>query len=205
MGVGIQMHNYIVNPKNIEKRSFEIITEALGEKLNDVDPIKSNVIKRVIHTTGNLDMWNKLYFSEDYFDFFKRKIQNKKIYTDVNMIKSGLSKNFVKILNIDCFISDEAISKKSKLTGISRAYLSMEKALEMEDGIFIVGNAPTALFKLLESKKKLFIIGVPVGFVGAAESKEALMKSQHSFITLPGNMGGSTIAVAIFNALIRSL
>jgi len=79
----------------------------------------------------------------------------------------------------------------------------MEKALRENPGIFVIGNAPTALFRLLESKKKLFIIGVPVGFVGAAQSKELLTGSNHSYVTLSGTFGGSNIAAAIMNALLK--
>jgi len=199
------MSNYILNPNEIEKRSFEIIESILGKNLENVDSVKANVIKRVVHTTGNTEIYDKLVFSNNFFEKFCECIKTKTIYTDVNMIKSGLSKNIIKDLNIHCFINDEDIVKKASEKGVSRAFLSMEKALNMQSGIFVIGNAPTALFKLLESKKNLFIIGVPVGFVGAAESKEELINSENDFVSLRGTMGGSTIATAIFNSLIREL
>jgi len=198
-----EMLEYIKDPAMIERKSFEIIAEKLDGKLSHLGSIEQNIIKRVVHCSGNLDLWDKLNFSEDFFESFLSFLRYKTVYTDVNMVKSGINKKIIPELQVYCFIDDPEIAELSKEQKISRAYLSMQKALRANPGIFVIGNAPTALFKLLESTEKLFIIGVPVGFVGAAQSKELLVESVHSYVTISGTFGGSNIAAAIMNALLK--
>lgn len=196
----------MLNPKEIENTSFEIITEIMRERntLNKFDKYQLPIVQRVIHTTGDPDVGESLYFSENFFEHFKKAFENKNVFTDVYMVNSGISRRVFTDINVHTYIKDEDISKKAKETGISRSYWSMDKALNLGNGIFAIGNAPTALRRLLEGKPK-FVIGVPVGFVGAVESKDDLIKSGIPCISLPGRRGGSNIAAAIMNGIMKVL
>ena len=197
----------MLNPKGIENKSFKII-EKLMKKRGSFEKFngpKLSVVKRVIHTTGDPDIGESLYFSDNFYEDFKKSFKNKVIVTDVKMVAAGISKNIFKDLKIKTYISDTEILEKAKNKKISRSYVSMEKALNNGYKLFAIGNAPTALRKLIEHKDVDFIVGVPVGFVGAAEWKSELIKSNIPCITLPGRRGGSNIAAAIINALLREI
>ena len=112
-------------------------------------------------------------------------------------------------LEVTCLVADPAVAELAGSEGVTRGVAAMRMAGSGLDGaIAVIGNSPTALFELLrlvaeEGVRPALIVGVPVGFVGAAESKEALIESDIPYITLPGNRGGSTIAVAVVNAIMR--
>jgi len=130
--------------------------------------------------------------------------------TDVNMLKSGITKGKSRELNIkvDCFISNQEIATEAKKLGITRSMMSMRRAAQDKDNkVFAIGNAPTALFELIKLVKEgkaepELIIGTPVGFVGAKESKEELEKLDIPYITVRGRKGGSPVAASIVNALL---
>lgn len=203
------MQNYIKNPYEIEKKSFEIITEELGEKTFPEDIGK--VVKRVIHTTADFQFADITVVNEGAIDKAKEAIlAGKNIYTDTKMALSGINKRKLaeyggEVLN---FVSDEDVAKKAKEEGITRSIVAMRKAVEENpDGIFVIGNAPTALFELIKQirmgkAKPSLIVGVPVGFVGAAESKEELLKVDEPYILTRGRKGGSNVAAAIINAIL---
>lgn len=203
------MQNYIKNPYEIEKRSFEIITEELGEKTFPEDIGK--VVKRVIHTTADFQFADITIINEGAIDRAKKAIlDGKNIYTDTKMALSGINKRRLaeyggEVLN---FVSDDDVAKKAKEEGITRSIVAMRKAVEENpDGIFVIGNAPTALFELIKQinegkARPSLVVGVPVGFVGAAESKEELLKVDVPYILTRGRKGGSNVAAAIINAIL---
>ncbi|WP_024614917.1 precorrin-8X methylmutase [Clostridium sp. Ade.TY] len=203
--------SYIKNPMGIEKRSFEIIGEEIGE--NNFSDEELLIVKRVIHTTADFEYKNLLEISdgaiEAGIDAFKK---GAKLYTDTNMILSGINKRALNSLNSEaiCYVNLEEVHKEAKEKGITRSMAGVFKASAENVDIFVFGNAPTALFKLRElieegkANPKL-IIAVPVGFVGAAESKVGLEDLNIPFIRVNGRKGGSTVATAIINAIMYML
>ena len=204
----------IIKPMDIEKRSFEIISEILAEKGVVLPAEHEAVIKRAIHTTADFDYAENLVFSEGAV---RRGIEALKsgcdIVTDTQMAKAGINKTVLNKLGgeVLCFMSDEDVAAEAKARGITRAAVSMEKAARLEKPlIFAIGNAPTALFALYELIRRgelepKLIIGVPVGFVNVVESKELIISSQVPHIVARGRKGGSNVAAAIVNALLYSI
>ncbi|MDE5557828.1 MAG: precorrin-8X methylmutase [Ruminococcus sp.] len=196
-------------PDKIEKRSFELIENELGER-KIPDEIKP-VVMRVIHTTADFDYYENMRFSANVV-FHAIEILKKGaiIVTDTNMAKSGINKKALAELGCEviCFMADEDVAERAKLCGITRATASVDKASELKKPvIYAVGNAPTALLRLCEHiKNKTFIpeivIGVPVGFVNVIQSKELIMKSGVPYIVAKGRKGGSNVAASICNALL---
>lgn len=200
-------------PAEIEKRSFEIITSELGERV--FLPDEEQVIKRVIHTTADFDYADNLVFSEGAVQKALDALrQGACIVTDTNMGKAGINKKSLSALGgqVFCFMADEDVAEKAKREGTTRAAASMEKAASLgQDCIFAVGNAPTALVRLYELIREgriapRLIIGVPVGFVNVEQSKELIMSLERTpFIVAKGRKGGSNVAAAICNALIYQI
>ncbi|ENK1244456.1 precorrin-8X methylmutase [Clostridium botulinum] len=205
------MKDYIKKPMDIEKRSFEIIEEEMGEYNFSDEELK--IVKRVIHTTADFEYKDLIYIKEGAVEAAKEILKRgTKIYTDTNMALSGINKKALKDLNstVQCFVSREDVAAIAKDRGITRSMAAVELAAEEAIEFFVFGNAPTALYKLMELMKEgkanpKFIIGVPVGFVGAAESKKELEKLDIPFITIKGRKGGSNVAASIVNALMYML
>lgn len=205
------MKDYIKKPMDIEKRSFEIIEEEMGEHNFSDEELK--IVKRVIHTTADFQYKDLIYIKEGAIEAAKEILKKgTKIYTDTNMALSGINKKALKDLNstVQCFVSREDVALIAKDRGITRSMAAVELASEEGIEFFVFGNAPTALYKLMELMKEgkanpKFIIGVPVGFVGAAESKKELEKLDIPFITIRGRKGGSNVAASIVNALMYML
>lgn len=203
----IELENVL--PRDIEKRSFEIITEELGDI--KLDPEKELIIKRVIHTTADFEYVDSLKFSNNAVEKAMEAIKNGAcIVTDTQMAKSGINKKALAKYGgeVFCFMSDEDVAKIAKENGTTRATASMDKASEIDkELIFAIGNAPTALVRLYELIKEgkinpKLVIGVPVGFVNVVQSKELIMESGVDFIVARGRKGGSNVAAAICNALL---
>ncbi len=201
-----------IKPMDIEKRSFEIITEILGDR--KLDPDQESVIKRVIHTTADFDYADNLVFSENAVEKALDALRGGcDIVTDTQMAKAGINKTILAKLGgeVHCFMSDEDVAAKAKERGVTRATVSMEKAAGLEKPcIFAIGNAPTALIALKElmdggKLKPAMIIGVPVGFVNVVESKELIIESDVPHIVARGRKGGSNVAAAICNALMYKI
>ncbi|AOT72383.1 precorrin-8X methylmutase [Geosporobacter ferrireducens] len=204
--------DYIKVPHLIEEKSFEIITEELGNKTFPEEI--GRIIKRVIHTTADFQYADILVISPDAVESAKEALRRGvNIVTDTQMAKAGINKTKLGELggDVHCYISDVDVAKRAKEKGITRAMVSMEKAIENEKNqIFVIGNAPTALFELkrfIEEKKiqPALVVGVPVGFVGAAESKEEFKHLNVPYIITRGRKGGSTVGAAIINALLYML
>lgn len=202
----------IVKPMEIEKRSFEIITELLGDR--KLDPENEPVIKRVIHTTADFEYADNLVFSPGAV---AKGIEALKagchIVTDTSMAMSGINKTILGKLGgqVHCFIAHPDVAEEAKARGITRSAVSMEKAAKLDKPcIFAVGNAPTALIALHElmeagTVKPALIIGVPVGFVNVVESKELILQDDVPFIVARGRKGGSNVAAAICNAMLYQI
>ena len=206
--------NYIKKPMEIEKRSFEIITEELGDKVNNFTYEELQVVKRVIHTTADFEYADLIEFKNNPIESGRKAlVEGSKIYCDTNMIVNGLSKISLKLYECEAYslVADKEVSLLAKERGVTRSIIGMEKALEdKETGVFLIGNAPTALYKLLEYVKETgikpkLVIAVPVGFVGAAESKEALNNFEFPYIRVNGRKGGSSVAVAILHGILYGL
>jgi len=204
-----EMENVL--PQEIERRSFEIIESELPHPL---DPALAPVIKRVIHATADFDFADTLVFSDGALEAaFAALKDGATIVTDTNMARSGMNRAAMEKLGCRalCFIADEDVAERAKLEGVTRAAVSMDKALDLQGPvIFAIGNAPTALGRLYEliNEKKLapaLIIGVPVGFVNVVQAKELIMKAGAPYIVARGRKGGSTVAAAIVNALLYML
>ena len=182
--MAIELENVL--PSEIEKRSFEIITEELTQSGIVLDSEKAPVIKRCIHTSADFDYARNLCFSPDVIEKAMDAIKNGAcIVTDTQMAKSGINKRALARYGgeVYCFMSDEDVAKTAKENGTTRATASMDKAATLDKKlIFAIGNAPTALVRLYEliEDGKLdpeLIIGVPVGFVNVVQSKELIMQS----------------------------
>lgn len=198
-----------VKPKEIETRSFEIITEELGDK--KLQPGTELIVKRCIHTSADFDYADNLYFSKDAVLKAIEAIKHGAcIVTDTQMVKAGINKKALAKFGgeVYCFMSDEDVAKNAKSAGSTRAAASMEKAAKLgKPVIFAIGNAPTALVRLYELIQEnqiqpYLIIGVPVGFVNVVQSKEMIMETDVPCIVAKGRKGGSNIAACICNALL---
>ena len=203
----IELEN--VKPRDIESRSFAIITEELGDK--QLIPGTELIVKRCIHTSADFDYADNLAFSEDVVNKAIEAIKNGAcIVTDTQMAKSGINKKALARYGgeVYCFMSDEDVAKEAKEKGSTRATVCMDKAAAMDKPlIFAIGNAPTALVRLYElitegKLKPELIIGVPVGFVNVVQSKELIMETDAPYIVAKGRKGGSNIAACIVNALL---
>ncbi|MBQ1896568.1 MAG: precorrin-8X methylmutase [Lachnospiraceae bacterium] len=203
-----------LGPAEIEKRSFEIITEELDEKGIVLDKENEPVIKRCIHTSADFDYAETLSFSDGAVRRMKELVRGGAlIVTDTNMALAGINKKKLAMFGGEamCFMADEEVAAEASERGITRAAVSMEKASRLDrDVIFAVGNAPTALIRLHEMMEEgvyvpKFVIGVPVGFVNVVYAKELFLDSDVPYIINRGRKGGSNISAAICNAVLYDM
>ena len=201
-----------VRPMDIERRSFEIITELLGDR--QPAPEIAPVVKRVIHTTADFDYAENLVFSPGAVERGMEALRaGCDIVTDTQMAKAGVNKTILARLGgeVHCFMSDPDVAEEAKDRGVTRAMVSMERAADLEKPcIFAIGNAPTALIALKELMDAgrvapALVIGVPVGFVNVVESKELIMAADVPYIVARGRKGGSNVAAAICNAMLYQI
>ena len=206
----IELENVL--PAEIEKRSFEIITEELGDRV--FDPLQEPIIKRAIHTSADFEYADSLCFSEHAVEKALDALRKGAyIVTDTQMGKSGINKKVMAEFGGEgcCFMSDPDVAETAKKNGTTRAVASMEKAAKLDRPlVFAIGNAPTALIQLYEMIQEgrirpELIIGVPVGFVNVVQAKELIMTAGVPYIVARGRKGGSNIAAAICNALLYML
>lgn len=198
-----------VDPDKIYDYSFSIIEEEMGEHSFTDDQWK--VVRRVIHASADFELGRSVMFTPDAVEAGIQSIlAGRHVIADVQMIESGSGrKRFQKHGgDLHCYIADPDVAKEAKEQNTTRAIISMQKAVrENEGGIYAIGNAPTALLELIRLIKEGvakpdLIIGMPVGFVSAAESKAELAKLEGiPFITNVGRKGGSTVTVAALNAI----
>jgi precorrin-8X/cobalt-precorrin-8 methylmutase len=197
-----------VAPHEIESRSFEIIESELARPPR---PEFAPIIKRVIHATADFDFADLLIFSNDALAAAFAAIRaGEAIVADTNMALAGINKKALGDFGLKayCFMADGDVAEDAGRRGVTRAAAAADKAARLPGRpIFAIGNAPTAALRLLElmEEKRVapsLIIGVPVGFVNAAQSKELVAASGAPHIVAAGRKGGSPVAAAIVNALL---
>lgn len=195
------------NPRKIEEKSMRLIDEEIGKL--DCSDSELKTIKRVIHASAEPALASKVKFSQDAIKIITELIKDgADIITDVTMLKAGINKSKLAEFGgeVKCFISDDDVRAEAEKTSLTRSIMAVRKAIKLPGKkIFAVGNAPTALFELINLSKKEkidFIVGTPVGFVGAAESKAELMETEIPHISLAGRKGGSAIAASIINSVL---
>ncbi len=201
---------YITEPMVIEERSMEIIAPYLAHL--PLSPQAVKVFSRIIHAAGDPEYSKVIEIHPDAILAGCSALkQGCDIFCDVEMVRTGINKKRLAEFGgaVHCLIGDEQVAITAKELGITRSMVAMRTFGEKLNGAIIaIGNAPTALFEVLNMMKETgirpaLIIGVPVGFVGAAESKDFLAEtSPVPYITVRGNKGGSPIAAATTNALL---
>ena len=204
--------DFLANPQEIETESFRIIETELARLKIHKDLGEREVLKRVIHTTADLGMAEILDFHPQAVAAGIKALQEgARIVTDVKMSLMGIGKLPAERFgcSLECYIDDPHIAILAKETGKTRAMSAIHQACkEMNGGIVVIGNAPTALFELCEMvlagvTRPDLVVATPVGFVGAAESKEVVKSIGIPYIRTVGPRGGSPIAASIVNALSR--
>ncbi|HMN03692.1 precorrin-8X methylmutase [Geobacter anodireducens] len=203
-----------LRPEEIEAESFRIIDAEAGS--HSWGPDQWPVVRRAIHTSADFDYARSMAFSPDAVPRALAALKaGRGIVTDTTMALSGIAKPRLERfgISVSCFVADPDVARRAREQGITRSILALRAgASDRGNGIFVIGNAPTALFELIrlvreEGLRPDLVVGLPVGFVGAAESKEALLALEHEvpevpFITNRGRKGGSNVAAAVVNALL---
>ena len=202
----------IAASSKIVNTSMKLIREAIGNVLAKAPKDQVPIIERVVHTTADPEFAKLLVISDGAVEAGVSAIKaGAKIVTDVKMVKAGINEARLKKFcgKVYTYMNDERAVKLANSESLTRAAAAMRLAIKdgLNGGIVLIGNAPTAAFELAEQVKKglvkpALIVAVPVGYVGAAESKEVIAKLPVPFIITKGRKGGSTIAVAVFNALL---
>jgi precorrin-8X/cobalt-precorrin-8 methylmutase len=204
------MDSLSMKPEEIETESFRIIDEeAVGHGWGEPE---WQIVRRAIHTSADFEYARSMVFSDGAIEKAVAALKSGAgIVTDTNMALSGISKARIAAFGctVTCHVADADVADAARQEGITRSIAAMRKAVSNPvNRIFVIGNAPTALFELLRlaadgKADPALIIGLPVGFVGAEESKNALAMADHGipFITNIGRKGGSNVAAAVVNAL----
>lgn len=203
------MLNYLRNPAEIYARSFEIIRSETD--LSSIPRDAQDIAVRIIHSCGMPEIVSELMITEDFTSAARKAFANKRpILVDVEMVHHGIiARQLPESVKIICTLNDPRAREIGIAQSITRTAASTQLWKEnLEDSIVVIGNAPTALFALLEmidagSVKPACIVGMPVGFVGAAESKQELIANSRGlpFATIKGRKGGSAMASSVVNAL----
>jgi len=205
-----QSRDMSVRAFGIEKQSFDIIESEIGS--HGYTDNEWAVVRRVIHATADFDFARKdriIFHNKAIESAFLAFSKKSFVVTDVEMVLHGINKKSLWDLNLTgiCLINDPKIKEISKNSNKTRSELAIQKAAaRINGGIVIVGNAPTALYELISLIKEkktlpLLVIGIPVGFVSAVESKIDLSKMDVPYITNVGRKGGSSAASSIINSL----
>ncbi|MDH5489057.1 MAG: precorrin-8X methylmutase [Rhodospirillaceae bacterium] len=201
---------YIHEPDEIYAESFRRIEAEVDFK--NFSGIMRSVAMRMVHASAMVEVAGLIKYSNNCAETGKAALQNgANVLVDAEMVKRGIiTKHLPKNNNVECFLDAPGVADEAKARGETRSAIAVERWGEMLAGaVCVIGNAPTALFRLLEiieknpETKPALIIGLPVGFVGASESKEALIKNANDipFITIQGRLGGSAMAAAVINAI----
>ena len=191
----------------IAEKSREIVKSLIDNKTKDLSYEERLIVERIVHSTADPEYADITKMSKNFVEASLRSIIDEKdILTDINMVKAGINQypGLVK-----CYIKDDMAVSIAKADNITRAAAAIKVAANKGfDGIVVVGNAPTALLKVLELVKNgnmevSSVIGVPVGFVGATESKKVLQNTEIPYLVTEGPKGGTPVAVAVINSLIN--
>ncbi|MCW5198489.1 precorrin-8X methylmutase [Desulfobulbus sp. F3] len=198
-----------ISPLQIEAESFRIIEEEIGPTAFSAEQFA--IVRRCIHATGDFSFAENLRFHPQAIEAGLRAIcSGRNVLVDVNMAASGISRKMLEKFggHVICRVADEDTAELAFLKSMTRSETAIELAAGEDVGIAVIGNAPTALLKLMDMINSSalapdLVIGVPVGFVNAAESKAILATKPYPFITSLGRKGGTPVAVAAVNALLR--
>jgi len=197
-----------MKPEEIESTSFDIIDAEVGN--HDFNEPQWSIVRRMIHTTADFEFKDMVRIHPRAIAAGMQAIRSgKMIITDTNMARVGIrSKELAQFgVTVKCYMNDLRIHAKAQSNGTTRAKAAVDMAADdMSGGIYVIGNAPTALLRLIElinegKASPALIIGLPVGFVNAAESKAALLELDYPYITNIGRKGGSNLAASVVNAL----
>lgn len=199
-----------MKPDEIERKSFKIILSELGP--HSFSEAELAIVKRVIHATADFDYAHLLRFSPNAIEKGIQALRGGcRLICDVQMIAAGVSRIRLEQLGcpVLCRVDDAQVAELARQSGGTRSEAAMRQiGADLGGAVVAIGNAPTALLEVLrlceaEAIRPALVVGVPVGFVNAAESKQLLAQSTLDFITTDGRKGGSTVAVSILNALLR--
>ncbi|MYH72567.1 MAG: precorrin-8X methylmutase [Acidimicrobiia bacterium] len=203
--------DYETDPRRIERESFRLIRELTG--LDGFDRVQQQVAMRVVHSLGQPEIVTALRFGDNACVAGLAALEGGcPILCDVEMVRAGLTRRLLKTSPL-CFLNEPAVVALAAERGESRSMAALDQWCEhLAGSVVLIGNAPTALFRLLEmlqdgAAKPALIVAMPVGFVGAAESKQHLWDRHRDLgvecITLLGRVGGSAVTAASVNALLR--
>lgn len=205
-----EKNDRFLSPVEIERKSFRILEGLLGEF--QASPAEREVVKRIAHATTDVEWAKTFLFSEGAVESGVAAIrQGAPIITDVEMVNVGIRRSALERTgnNVLCFLNDPEVAETAKRENTTRARIAMRRARLCLDGAIVaIGNAPTALFEVCDFVRRdlcrpALIVGVPIGFVGAEESHDELTALECPWITHTGPKGGSPVAAAIVNAIIR--
>jgi precorrin-8X/cobalt-precorrin-8 methylmutase len=204
-----------IRPEDIERESFRIIEQEFfsrtGRRQDEFSVREFAILQRVIHATGDFSLADSIRFHPQAIDSGLAAIRaGRNVYVDVSMVAAGIGGKLSAAFGgrVICRVGEEEVARAAKESGRTRSETALAMAKDENIGIVAVGNAPTALLATLELVRQGafmpdLVIGVPVGFVNAAESKELLFSEDIPCITVLGRRGGSPIAAAIVNALLK--
>ena len=194
---------------DIATKSREIIRDLIDDEIEDLNIVEKDIIERIVHSSADPEYAKLVKISPNFVDeAIKSMKNNETLLTDINMVKAGITQYDG---DVECYIKNDEVKKIAKDEQITRAAAAIKYAAnEGFEGILVSGNAPTAVWQAMDLfyKGKInlkAIIGVPVGFVGAADCKNALSMSSIPNIMTQGPKGGTPIAVACVNSLIQNL
>lgn len=197
-----------MKPQEIEQLSFRIIDKEAGA--HSFSEREWAIVQRMIHTSADFEYMQTVRFHADAISAGIRALQSgRTVVTDTNMAKAGIRKDLISRFGgrVTCLISDPEVIRSAKEGATTRARAAVDAAMDlMQDGIYVVGNAPTALLRVIElvgegKASPALVVGLPVGFVNAAESKQALLNTGVPYISNLGRKGGSNIAASVVNAI----
>ena len=203
--------DYLRDGATIYERSFAIIRAEAD--LSRFTKDEAEIAVRMIHACGRVDAAEAIAFSPDLVPAARGALQRgAPIFCDAHMVAHGVTRARLPAENdVICTLRDERVPALAEKLGTTRSAAALELWRDrLEGAVVAIGNAPTALFHLLEmleagATKPAAILGIPVGFVGAAESKDALAANTHGvpWLVVRGRMGGSAMAAAALNALAK--
>jgi len=206
-------YTYIRDPAEIYRQSFATVESEA--RLSSLPTFMRPVAMRLIHSCGMVDVLDDLAFNEGGAEAGRTALQGgAAVFCDVEMVRSGVIARLLPADNdVVCTLNDPLVADHATTIGNTRSAAAVDYwDARLEGAVVAVGNAPTALFRLLErvdegAPRPALVIGIPVGFVGAIESKQALAANDMglNYITVQGRRGGSAMASAVVNALAGGL
>ena len=192
---------------DIALKSRDIVKSLIRDKISHLSAEERSVIERIVHSTADVEYASLTKMSSDFIQKSLESVKGgKDILTDINMVKAGINKYKG---SIECYINNAQAMEISKIHEITRAASAMRvAAMEGFEGMVVIGNSPTALFEVIrlvenDEMNVESVVGVPVGFVGAAESKRMLHETDIPHLVIEGPKGGTPVAVAVTNSIIR--